>query len=141
MYLGHVYAGRYHVRPCRLRQSPLKPVGRRDAHPVLAPQSEWVRVATIPQVISQEQFDQAQAKLTQNKQRARRNNTTHDYWTLVLWSVAESASSPAGRMKTSGYRYYLCHTKTEANPPSSAGHPIFPPNSWMTWSGRICVIC
>lgn len=39
VYLGQVYAGRYHNRPSRLRQSPLKPVGRRDTHPVLAPET------------------------------------------------------------------------------------------------------
>jgi site-specific DNA recombinase len=85
-YLGQVFAGRYRTRPARLRQSPLVPVGRRQSHPVLAPQQEWVRVATIPAVICQEQVDQVQAKLAQNQHRARRNNTAHDYLLRALVS-------------------------------------------------------
>jgi len=39
VYLGQVFAGRYRARPPRLRLSPLLPVGRRDTHPVLAPET------------------------------------------------------------------------------------------------------
>jgi site-specific DNA recombinase len=113
VYLGQVVAGRLRTRIPRQRQSPLLPVGRYKKATVVVPQSEWLRVATIPALISQEQFDQAQAKLAQNKQRARRNNTRHEYLLRALVSCGVCRLSCYGREKTGGYRYYVCHTKTE----------------------------
>jgi site-specific DNA recombinase len=41
----------------------------------LGPREDWISVASIPAIVSQEQFERVQDKLTHNRQFARRNNT------------------------------------------------------------------
>jgi site-specific DNA recombinase len=68
VYTGTVYIGRSRVTPAHQRHSPLAPIGRgHGGHPLTAPQ-EWIAVAQVPAVVSQEQFDRVQAKLAHNQQ-------------------------------------------------------------------------
>jgi hypothetical protein len=62
-----------------------------------APPETWLAVAPIPAVVSQDQFDQAQAKLAQNQQFARRHNTAHSYLlrALVSCGVCQLRGLPA----------------------------------------------
>jgi site-specific DNA recombinase len=73
VYLGQVYAYRTSSRPARQRHSPLQPVGRQGTTWELAARETWLLVATIPPSISPALFEQAQAKLVENQQRARRH--------------------------------------------------------------------
>jgi site-specific DNA recombinase len=70
-YTGQVYAGRSRARPPRGRHSALRPIGRPSTTQVPLPREEWIPVATIPALISPEQFEQVQATLAQNQQFAR----------------------------------------------------------------------
>ena len=62
VYLGTVYIGRRRSTSAQQRHSPLAPIGRgRGGHTLTDPQ-EWIAVAQIPAVVSQQSFDQVQAK-------------------------------------------------------------------------------
>ena len=79
MYTGTVYAGRNHYRPATGRISPLKPVGGGNGSIERVPADEWIVVAQIPAIVSQEQFDMIQEKLKHNQSIASRNNT-REFW-------------------------------------------------------------
>lgn len=112
-YTGHVFAGRVRSVPTQQRRSPLQVSGHewRTEKPV--PKSEWIAVATIPALVSQETFDLAQGKLAQNRQRSRRHNTAHEYLLRSLVSCGVCRLACRGRQVPSGHRYYLCCGKTQ----------------------------
>src|ERR1700676_3289540 len=66
IYTGTVYIGRTRPTPAHTRHSPLAPIGRvRGGHTQTSPE-DWSAVAQVPPIVSQEQFDQVQAKLAHN---------------------------------------------------------------------------
>lgn len=71
-YTGQVYAGR--TRPAQIRRSATHPIERPHESAVPLPPEEWIPVAAIPAVVTQEQLDMARAKLTRNQSFARRHN-------------------------------------------------------------------
>jgi site-specific DNA recombinase len=110
-YTGTVYLGRTRRTPSRQRHSPLAPVGRdHGGHPHTPPE-EWIAVAQVPAIVSQEQFDLVQAKLAHNQQFARRNNTAHQYLLRALVSCGVCRLSCMGRNREGGYAYYTCRGK------------------------------
>src|SRR5262245_51037041 len=111
-YTGQVYAGRHRVRRAQLRWSALRPVGHHGESAIPAPPELWLPVAHIPAVVSQDQFDQAQAKLAQNQQFARRHNTAHRYLLRALVSCGVCQLGCTGRCSHPGYAYYCCRGKT-----------------------------
>ena len=114
-YTGQVYAGRSQARPARGRHSALRPIGRPSTTQVPLPREEWIPVATIPALIGQEQFEQVQAKLAQNQQFARRNNTARDYLLRALVSCGECRTACTGRSdRKKRYDYYVCRAKGPA---------------------------
>jgi site-specific DNA recombinase len=112
-YTGHVYAGRVATRPARVRRSALQPVGPRGSATPVAP-AEWLSVALIPSLVSQEQFDQVQGKRALNRQFARRHNTAHSYLLRALVSCGQCRLACLGRSTHPGYAYYLCRGKAHA---------------------------
>ncbi len=75
-------------------------------------------MATIPALVSAEQFEQVQAKLAQNRQFARRNNTARQYLLRALVSCGVCQTVCAGRSdRKKRYDYYVCRAK--ANPVAS----------------------
>ena len=118
VYTGTVTIGRYRVARARHRQSALRPVGHEHGgHPATGPQ-EWEAVAQVPAIITQDQFDLVQAKLAQNQQYARRNNTAHAYLLRALVSCGNCHLACTGRYrktKDAEYAYYTCRGK---------GHPV-----------------
>lgn len=118
VYTGTVFIGRYRVARARHRQSALRPVGHEHGgHPATGPQ-EWEAVAQVPAIITQDQFELVQAKLAQNQQYARRNNTAHPYLLRALVSCGSCHLSCTGRYrktKDAEYAYYTCRGK---------GHPV-----------------
>ena len=113
-YTGKVYALRTCARPVRLRHSPLKPVSHHTRGRVTRPTDEWILVAQIPAMVSQEQFDLVQAKLAQNQKFARRNNKSHEYLLRALVSCGVCQGACTGRLNHPGYAYYTCHNKMHA---------------------------
>jgi site-specific DNA recombinase len=114
IYTGTVYIGRTRPKEAHQRHSPLAPIGRiRGGHARTDP-SEWVAVAQVPVIVSQELFDQVQAKLAQNQQFASRHNTTHAYLLRALVSCGVCHLSCMGRCNQPGYTYYTCRGKSHA---------------------------
>ena len=114
-YTGKVYAGRYHYRQARIRRSATHPMGTPHATAVELPPEDWIFVANIPAIISQEVFDLAQAKLSQNKSFATRNNTVHQYLLRALVSCGVCQAACSSRALEKGkYRYYVCTGKAKA---------------------------
>ncbi|HET8852399.1 MAG TPA: recombinase family protein, partial [Ktedonobacteraceae bacterium] len=121
VYLGQVFAYRTYSRPARQRHSPLQPVGRQGTSLELAARDTWVLVATIPPLISQELFDQAQAKLAENQQRARRHLLTGEYLLRALVSCGVCGYTCKGCQKPPRYAYYMCAGKVPGRPEHSEG--------------------
>jgi site-specific DNA recombinase len=78
-YTGTIYANRTRVRAARVRRSSTHALGRPQDSRVPLPPDQWLAVATIPAVVTREQFDRVQAKIATNRSFARRNNTTTSY--------------------------------------------------------------
>jgi site-specific DNA recombinase len=120
-YTGQVYAGRTVRRPSHGRFSALRPVVPGSTSQMKQPPAAWIPVATIPALVSQEQFDQVQAKLGLNRQYAARHNTAqhgttrhntvHTYLLRALVSCGHCRQACSGRWASPGYPYYVCNGK------------------------------
>lgn len=110
-YTGTAYANRTRPVPARQRKSALLPVGPGHSQRP-TPKEVWIPIP-VPAIISQEMFDQAQARLALNKQLARRHNTAHDYLLRGLVSCGQCHLSCLGRTCSPGYSYYVCRGKTD----------------------------
>jgi site-specific DNA recombinase len=113
-YTGQVYAGRMRYHPPKVRRSATHPMGRPHDSATLVPREEWIPVAAIPAIVTQEQFDQVQDKLARNKSFASRHNTAHHYLLRALVScgvcqLACLARTVAGQ----SYGYYVCTGKAK----------------------------
>jgi site-specific DNA recombinase len=104
---GLVYAGRL-----RCVGNPTGPGAAR--HRLIRPREDWIAVATVPAILTQEQFDRVQDKLAQNRQFAGRHNTAHPYLLRALVSCGVCGLSCLGRGLPSGHRYYCCRGKLPA---------------------------
>jgi site-specific DNA recombinase len=114
-YTGQVFACRMHYRSPKIRRSATHPIGNPHDSAVLAPREEWIPVAKIPAIISQEQFDLVQAKLARNQSFASRHNTTHQYLLRALVSCGICHLSCYARpIKGKVYGYYVCTGKEDA---------------------------
>ena len=116
VYRGQVYAYSTTARPARKRHSPLQPVGRQGTTLELTAPETWLLVATIPPIISQELFDQAQAKLAENQQRARRHLISGEYLLRALVSCGVCGYACKGRPEPPRYVYYICAGKMSGRP-------------------------
>jgi site-specific DNA recombinase len=113
IYLGQVFANRLRTRPAERRRSALLPLGRGAGGKRVADPAEWIAVARVPALVSQEQFDRAQQRLAYNQKMARRNNRVHQYLLRGLVSCGRCRRGCSGRHLGPGYDYYLCRTKTQ----------------------------
>jgi site-specific DNA recombinase len=114
VYAGRVYAGRVRYRPPRVRRSATHPIGRPHDSAVLLSPEEWIPVAEVPEVVSQEQFDLAREKLSKNKSFARRNNKAHEYLLRALVSCGTCKLSSIARTQITEkkkLRYCVCSGK------------------------------
>jgi site-specific DNA recombinase len=94
---GQVYAERFRTRPPRIRRSATHPIGRPHESLVERPPEEWIPVATIPAIITAEQFELARRRLAENVSFASRHNTTHPYLLRALVSCGVCRSACVGR--------------------------------------------
>ncbi len=116
VYVGHIYVGRTRGRPAQSRRSALEPLGAQGTTLELVPPTQWTLVATIPAIVSQEEFDQVQGKLKENRARARRNNKTQDYLLRAMVSCGVCGYACTGRNHAPAYAYYLCAGKRPGQP-------------------------
>lgn len=110
-YAGTAYANRTRSVTAQHRKSALRPVGSGQSQRP-TPKEAWIPIS-VPAIISQEMFDQAQARLALNKQLARRNNTDHDYLLRGLISCGQCQLSCTGRHRSANYSYYVCHGRDD----------------------------
>src|SRR5689334_10472496 len=110
-YTGQAYAGRWRARAPRIRRSATHPIGKPSDSSVPVPAAEWLPVASVPALVSEEQFAQAQAKLARNRAFARRHNTAHAYLLRALVSCGLCRSGCLCRAIQPGYAYYVCRGK------------------------------
>jgi site-specific DNA recombinase len=108
VYTGTVSIGRSRPTEARGRHSALVPIGRGRGGHTQTGQQEWTAVTQVPAVISQEQFDLVQTKLSHNQQFARRNNTTYPYLLRAMVSCGTCRLGCIGRSSRGGYAYYVC---------------------------------
>ncbi len=108
VYTGTVYLGRSCPVQAHRRHSAFVPIGRGRGGHKQTPQEEWIAVAQVPALVSQEHFEQVQAKLAHNQQFARRNNTAHAYLLRALISCGHCHLGCNGRCSPGGYAYYVC---------------------------------
>jgi site-specific DNA recombinase len=114
-YIGQVFAGRMNYRPAKIRRSATHPIGHPHQSATLKPREEWILVANIPALVTQEQFNLVQAKLAQNKSFAQRNNKTHQYLLRALVSCGICQLSCVARTVSKvDYGYYVCSGKAPA---------------------------
>jgi site-specific DNA recombinase len=107
-YTGNVYVNRQRLRPARRRRSATHPMGKPAAGRDPAPHEEWTFVTTIPAMVSQADFDDVQAKLGLNQQRASRHNTVHSYLLRALVSCRRCQAAYTALTSASGHSYYRC---------------------------------
>jgi site-specific DNA recombinase len=114
-YTGQVFAGRMQYRPAKVRRSATHLIGHPHQSAIPKPQIEWIPVATIPALVTQEQFNLVKAKLAQNKSFAKRNNKAHQYLlrALVSCGVCQLACY-ARTVPGSNHGYYICSGKERA---------------------------
>src|SRR4051794_20252706 len=110
-YTGQVYAGRWRARAPRIRRSATHPIGRPSDSSVPVPPAEWLPVASVPALVSEEDFARVQAKLARNRALARRHDTRHACLLRALVSCGVCRSSCVCRTVHPGYGYYVCHGK------------------------------
>ena len=116
VYTGQVYAGRTRYRPARIRRSATHPIGRPHDTAIAAPSAEWIPVATVPAIVSQDEFDRVQSKLAKNRTFARRHNTVHPYLLRALVSCGHCLRACIGRtLAHSRYGYYVCSGKLKSS--------------------------
>src|SRR5918912_471800 len=110
-YTGQAYAGRWRARAPRIRRSATHPIGRPSDSSVPVPAAEWLPVASVPALVSGEEFARVQAKLARNRALARRHNTRHAYLLRALVSCGLCRSGGLCRTVHPGYGYYVCRGK------------------------------
>ncbi len=108
VYTGTVYIGRSRPVEARGRHSALVPIGRGRGGHLQTSQQEWTAITQVPAVISQEQFDLVQTKLSHNQQFAQRNNTAYPYLLRAMVSCGMCRLGCIGRCSRGGYAYYVC---------------------------------
>ena len=113
-YVGQVYAGRSQYRPPKVRRSSTHPIGHPHNSSVLVPQEEWIAVAHVPAIVSQQQFDLAREKLAHNQSFARRNNKTNQYLLRALVSCGRCKLACQARQVQPDHRYYICTGKARS---------------------------
>jgi hypothetical protein len=112
-YAGLVYGNRWHRRGTLERRSATAPSKHSAMSRVDAPREEWILVAEIPPLVSQEQFDRVQARLASNRRFAQRNNKAHPYLLRNLVSCGLCGLACLART-AHRQRYYSCTGKLPA---------------------------
>jgi site-specific DNA recombinase len=114
-YTGKVYAHRTQYRAPRIRRSATHIIGTPHGTAEELPPEAWLLVATIPAIITQEEFELAQKRLATNKSFASRNNKSHQYLLRALVSCGVCQAACTAHAREGGkYLYYICSGKAKA---------------------------
>jgi len=110
VYTGKVYAGRKRGRAPQTRRSATRPIDRSCYTMVPVAPEEWIPVGTVPAIVTQEQFDLVQEKLSHNQSVASRNNKKNTYLLRALISCGKCGLACKAMTKYP-YKYYICAGK------------------------------
>jgi site-specific DNA recombinase len=110
-YTGTAYANRYRSVPARGRRSPLLAMGPGQSHE-LKPKAEWIAIM-VPAIVSHEEMELVQEKLSHNQQTAPRNNKKHEYLLRGRVSCGCCLRTAPARTTMCGYGYYTCLGRTD----------------------------
>src|SRR5690349_471374 len=132
-YAGLVYGNRWHRRGTLERRSATAPAKHSAMSRVDAPREEWILVAEIPPLVSQEQFDRVQARLASNRRFAQRNNKAHPYLLRGLVSCGLCGLACLARATIDEHRYHSCTGK----PPALFSHREQKCPSRLSPAGRL----
>jgi site-specific DNA recombinase len=113
IYTGRIYAYRTRYRDAKVRRSATHPIGRPHGTAEPVPKEEWIEVGTVPAVVTQEQFDRAQAKLAANISFSARNNKVGSYLLRSLISCGRCGLACLAR-RLPPNSYYVCTGKSRA---------------------------
>jgi site-specific DNA recombinase len=113
-YTGTVYAQRTRYRAAQVRRSATHPIGHPHGTATLLPREAWIVVGNVPALVTHEQFEQVQAKLTQNQSFACRNNTAHQYLLRALVSCGHCRLACTARTENARNGYYVCNGKGQS---------------------------
>jgi site-specific DNA recombinase len=119
VYFGQVFGNRLRAHPVQRRRSALRPAGRTGDSRRVADPAEWIAVATVPAIVTREQFERAQERLAYNQRMAPRNNRVHEYLLRGLVSCGHCRQACAGRHVWRGYDYYVCRTRARPSSQST----------------------
>ncbi len=111
-YTGNAYTNRSRPVSAKHRKSALRPIGPGNST-APRPVEEWIAVP-VPAIVSQENFDQVQAKLALNQKEASRNNKTNQYLMHGLVSCGKCRLSATARALPTGNQYYVCRGRTDS---------------------------
>ena len=111
-YVGQAVTNRRYCVPAKKRKSAMQPAGPGLGR-AMRPPDDWINIP-IPAIVSQEMFDQVQAKLSVNRQTSPRNNKSYRYLLRGLVSCGICRLGANGRMQFPGYYYYLCRGRFDA---------------------------
>jgi site-specific DNA recombinase len=113
-YTGQVYGGRMQYRPPKIRRSSTHPMGKPHGSVIWVSPEEWIPIAKVPAIVTEEEFARVAAKLAQNRLLAKRNNKTHNYLLRAMVSCGWCKQACSGRCLPSGNSYYLCPSRVRA---------------------------
>jgi site-specific DNA recombinase len=114
VYTGRVYAGRTRYRDAQVRRSATHTIGRPHGTATPVPEGEWIEVGAVPTVITREQFDRTQAKLSANRSFSSRNNKVGTYLLRSLVSCGRCGLAGIARRLPPRSSYYVCTGKSRS---------------------------
>ena len=113
-YMGRVYGNRWRRRSSMEGRSGTAPGKHSSFSRVDMPREQWILVAQIPALVSEEQWERVQARLAANRRFAHRNNKVHPYLLRNLVSCGVCGISCLARTTIHQLRYYSCTGKMPA---------------------------
>jgi site-specific DNA recombinase len=111
-YVGRAVTNRRYSVPAKHRKSAMLPAGPGVGR-AWRPEEDWI-VVPVPAIVSQEIFNQVQAKLSTNQKTSPRNNKAYQYLLRGLVSCGVCRLSATGRAQSPGYYYYMCRGRHDA---------------------------
>ena len=119
VYMGQVYAQRFHSGLAHGRRSPLQPIGRVNQGKIAVAPEAWLHVTEAPAIVTLDVFSQVQAKFDDNKRLAVRNKSQP---TCLLYALVSCGfCQHCCRSVTRGnYTYYWCTGRRSAQQSGAA---------------------
>ncbi|MDP9378716.1 MAG: zinc ribbon domain-containing protein, partial [Chloroflexota bacterium] len=92
-------------------------IGRPHSTAVPVPSEGWMLVATVPAIVSEEQLQMVQQKLSHNQSFANRNNKANTYLLRALVSCGKCKRACVAVTRERKYKYYICSGKDRGHHP------------------------